>query len=370
VVGAVALATIAMLIAAMVGLGIGSRWGQRRLVFSPGNGNRSFVPTPSADGGSGATSAQVSSVADQVDPGVVDIYTNLAYQNAAAAGTGMVLTSSGEVLTNNHVIDGATSIRVQPVNGGRSYTARVVGEDPADDVAVLQLEDASGLKTVKIGDSSKLAVGQQVVAIGNAGGVGGAPSVVTGTIEALDQTITASDEGGGNAERLTGLVETNAPLQPGDSGGPLANLSGEVIGMDTAASANNRFESAADIGFAIPIAKALSVARQIESGKGGGGIVIGLPGFLGVEVQNTGQSGTTAPGAVVAGIVPGSPAQSVGIRDGDVITAVNGTAVTSAEGLTSTMRAHHPGDRVQLRWTDGSGRSHTATVTLTTGPAA
>ena len=314
-------------------------------------------------------------MAAKVTPGVVDITTRLGYQNAAAAGTGMVLTSNGEVLTNNHVVDGATTITVQVPSTGQSYKAKVVGTDPTDDVAVLQLSGASGLKTIPIGDATKVATGDAVVAIGNAGGVGGAPSVVTGTIQAVNQSITASDENGANAEQLSGLIETNAPLQPGDSGGPLANSAGEVVGMDTAASSGTRFEASSNVGFAIPIGTALSIARQIESGKAGGNIEIGSPGFFGVEVQDASQAGgfgggaTTAAGALVAGVVSGSPAASAGLTAGDVITAIDGKQVASATGLTSVMHTHHPGDSVKITWTTASGQSHTATATLTTGPA-
>jgi S1-C subfamily serine protease len=159
------------------------------------------------------------------------------------------------------VIDGATSISVTLVSTGRSYPARVVGTDPTADVAVLQLQGVSGLKTIKT--ASAVSVGDSVVAIGNAGGVGGTPAVVTGTVQAVNQTITASDQNGANAEQISNLIQTNAPIQPGDSGGPLVNTAGQVIGIDTAASSGSRFNSAASVGFAIPIDNALSIAKQI-----------------------------------------------------------------------------------------------------------
>src|SRR5437773_753225 len=165
----------------------------------------------------GVAVARTGGGASTIGTGAVVIDTTVGYQGGSAARTGMVLTSSGEVLTNNHVIRGATSIKVTAVATGRTYTAKVVGTDPADDVAVLQLQGASGLKTIGTTDSSKLAVGTAVVALGNAYGAGGTPSVVTGNIVALDQTITAGDAGGGAAEQLSGLIETNAALQPGDS---------------------------------------------------------------------------------------------------------------------------------------------------------
>ena len=147
----------------------------------------------------------MSAIAQGVNPGLVDINTTLSYQGEQAAGTGMVLTSNGEVLTNNHVIDGATSISVTDVGNGKTYTASVVGYDRSHDIAVIQLNNASGLQTVTLGDSSNVSVGQAVVAIGNAGGTGGTPSAVGGSITALNQSITASDSGDGTSETLSGL---------------------------------------------------------------------------------------------------------------------------------------------------------------------
>ena len=189
-----------------------------------------------------ATMAQVmnpSAVAAKVSPGLVDVNTVLGYEGARAAGTGIVLTSDGEILTNHHVIEGATEISVTNVGNGKTYSAEVVGYDATHDIAVLALKDASGLETAKIGDSSKVALGDRVVGIGNAGGAGGTPSYAPGKVTALDQAITATDESGADPEKLTGLIQTDANIQAGDSGGPLANASGEVVGVDTAAGTSN-----------------------------------------------------------------------------------------------------------------------------------
>src|SRR4051812_5072774 len=155
----------------------------------------------------------------QVGTGVGVINTNLAYQSGEAAGTGVVLTSSGEILTNNHVIRGATSIKIVIPGTGRSYTAKVVGYDVTDDVAVVQSARASNLKTVALGSSFRLTIGQLVKAVGNAGGTGSLVKT-TGQITALSRTITVNDDSGGTAT-LRNLIETSANLQPGDSGGPL-----------------------------------------------------------------------------------------------------------------------------------------------------
>jgi S1-C subfamily serine protease len=338
----------------------------------------------SSNGNSGSSSLSTAQIANAVNQGVVDVTTNLGYQNASAAGTGMVLTSSGEILTNNHVIRGATTIKVTVVTTGKTYTAKVVGTDPTDDVAVLQAQGASGLSTIPLGNSTTVQVGDAVVAIGNAGGTGGTPSVVTGSVTSLNQTITASDENGSNAEQLEGLIEVNAPIVAGDSGGPLANSSGKVIGMNTAASSTQaRFSQSAGTsqGYAIPINDALAIAKKIESGQESGTIHIGLPGFLGVQVSDSssssangfggfgGGSGSATSGAVVQGTTSNSPAADAGISAGDVITSLNGTTVDSAKTLTSLLSGKHKGDQVSVGWTDSSGQTHTATITLAEGPA-
>jgi S1-C subfamily serine protease len=311
----------------------------------------------------------VSASTTALNVGVVDINTELAYENSAAAGTGMVLTASGEVLTNNHVIDGSTSITATVVTTGKTYKATVVGTNPSADIAVLQMQDASGLEVAKLGDSSKLRIGDAVTAVGNAGGIGGAPSVSNGTVTALDQTITASDGPGGEAEQLAGLIQMNASLQPGDSGGPLYNSANEVVGMNTAGSARRRFPSSGGQGgsenFAIPINTAVSVAKQIESGTPSDTITIGTPGFLGVELA----ADDTSAGATIGAVVRGTPAEKAGLQEGDVITAVDGHAVDNAETLGTVLRDHHGGDTVTVAWTDASGADHTASVTLATGPA-
>jgi S1-C subfamily serine protease len=308
-------------------------------------------------------------IAAKIDPGVVDISTVLGYQNGAAAGTGMVISSTGEVLTNHHVVAGATKITVQVNGQGPSYPATVVGTDAADDVAVLQVQGVSGWTTVPLGDSSKVTVGDRVVAIGNALGRGGPPSVVDGSVTALNQSITASDQGGGNAENLTGLIQTDAPLQPGDSGGPLVNASAQVIGMDTAASAGTRFSAAAGESFAIPIDHALAVAAQITAGQASATVHIGPSPFLGVSIQPASSAAGTS-GAAVAGVQGGTPAASAGLAAGDTIVSVDGHPVTSPSDLTAQLSAHHPGDTVKVGWVDQNGANHSATVKLATGPVA
>jgi S1-C subfamily serine protease len=338
---------------------------------------------------SGAPS-DITAIASKVDPGLVDINTTLSYQSEQAAGTGMVLTSSGEILTNNHVIDGATGISVTDVGNDQTYTATVLGYDATSDLAVLQLHNASGLKTVSIGNSAAVSVGESVVGIGNAGGTGGTPSTAGGSVTALNQSITASDDGG-DTEQLSGLIESNAGIEPGDSGGPLVNDNGQVLAIDTAASAGFVFSGNGGA-YSIPINGAITIAKQIVAGHGSNSIHIGLTAFLGIQVEPAGDFGGggfssgspfagggfgeggssngSATGVAVAGVVTGDPADEAGISIGDVITSFAGTTVNSPSALTGALVTHHPGDKVQISWTDETGQSHTATVTLASGPPA
>jgi S1-C subfamily serine protease len=373
------------------------------------------------------TMLSTSQIASRVDPGLVDVVSTLGDEQATAAGTGIVLTSTGEILTNNHVIDGATSIKVTDVGNGRTYTAKVVGYDATQDVAVIQLQNASGLTVASLGDSSTVRTGDNVVALGNAGGKGGTPSVAAGTVTALNQSITASDEGSGNSEQLTGLLETNADIQPGDSGGSLVNAYGQVIGMDTAASSGTQVQSqsgqTAEQAFAIPINEATSIAKQIAAGTTSTNVHIGATAFLGIESQPASQGsgdsggfggsggsggssgfggfggssgssgssgfggfggsdgssgfggfgdgqGSSVAGVAISGTLSGSPAATAGLTAGDTITSVGGQSVSTAQDISHVLVKYHPGDSISISWVDQSGQSQTANVTLASGPAA
>jgi S1-C subfamily serine protease len=318
-------------------------------------------------GGSGqggeSSESVANSITSRVDPGLVDINTVLGLQGGEAAGTGMVVTSNGEVITNNHVISGATKITATDVGNGKTYTARVVGYDYSRDIAVLQLEGASGLNTVSFGDPSTLKVGQSVATIGNAGGTGGTPTAAGGQVVALGRSITAGDELGGGHERLEGLIQLEGNLQPGDSGGPLVNSAGEVVGMDTAASQTYRLETSGDAGFAIPINTVQAIAAEISQGHSSGTIHIGATAMLGVLV-----SGQNEEGVQVENVLSGSPAATAGISAGDVITSVNGTSIASPTALIELMLAKHPGETVRVAWQKTTGAQQDATVTLSSSP--
>jgi S1-C subfamily serine protease len=361
--------------------------------------------------GSGLSRASVQAIQKKVDPGLVDITSSLHYQGGTAEATGMIISSSGLVLTNNHVIDNSTGLVASLVTSGRRYQATVVGYDPTDDVALLQLKDASGLPTVPIGNSTAVKVNDAVVALGNAEGAGGAREV-TGSITGLNRTIKASDEGSAaGSEILHGMLQTNAEIVPGDSGGPLVNTAGRVIGMDTAALSGN-FGNQQDEGYAIPIDRAVSITRLIAAGgRGNPDIKIGLGGFLGVIVaggtspaastspqrqralqlqgeggfgsatggsqsclDNTGQM--TIPkkiapvksGALVDGVFCKTAAATAGLRGGDVIISVNSQAVSSPASLTKIMANFSNGNQVTVVWVDPSGRQHSGGLTLTAHP--
>ena len=296
--------------------------------------------------------------------GVVDVTTNLAYENGSAAGTGIVLTPSGRVLTNNHVIRGATTIRVTDPNTERSYRATVLGYSVTGDIALLQLKNVSNLSTVAIGDSSRVRIGQRVTAVGNAGGVGGTPSSAEGTITGLDRSITVSD-GDGRSARLTHLIRIDAALEPGDSGGPLFNTSGRVIGVNAAASVGFEFRTSNE-GYAIPINRALGVVREISAHRPSVTIHVGPTPFLGLSLAASREG--LGSGPFVAGVATGSPADRAGILVGSLITKMDGRALATRDDLLTRLLRHQVGDTVTLRWIDRSGKSHSAGIKTIAGP--
>ncbi|HET9648872.1 MAG TPA: trypsin-like peptidase domain-containing protein [Microlunatus sp.] len=325
--------------------------------------------------GSGAVDSSPATAAES--KGVVLIDTALRYQGAEGAGTGMVLTSSGQVLTNYHVVEGATAIRVTVASTGRTYTATVVGHDETHDVALLQLKGASGLQTVTVEDHS-VAVGDAVTAVGNAGGTGSL-SAADGTVTSLTASVTTAAEGPVASETLTKMIETSADVVAGDSGGPLIDTEGDVIGIDTAASTGAEID-----GYAIPIEKALSIVDQIRTGTGSSTVQVGPSAFLGVLLSGSSSTGadtygdrqsfsdglSDGAGATVSDVVAGSPAAEAGLSAGDLITAVGSSIVTSAEDVSAALAGHRAGDKITIIWTDTYGAGHRATLTLAASPVA
>jgi S1-C subfamily serine protease len=315
--------------------------------------------------GSTTTTLDTTAATDAQSMGVVVIDTDLDYENAAAAGTGIVLTADGRILTNNHVVAGATSITVTVVATGVEYTAEVVGTDATDDIAVLDLVDATGLAVADLDTSGAVAVGDTITGVGNANGTG-TLTAAAGTVLSLEQSITAQNSDGSDAEDLTGLIEVDADIESGESGGPLYDADGDVIGIDTAASSGT-----ADItGYAIPIEDALEVVAAIDAAAATGvdtdTITVGYPAFLGIGLGTSTSTGTEA--ALVGNVIADTPAEEIGLASGDTITAVDDRAVATASELSAALAGYEPGDTVTLDWTDAAGATHTAAASLIAGP--
>ena len=341
-------------------------------------------PVPPAAGPGQAAGIDATRLAAAIGPAVVNINTRLdALEGGGkAAGTGMIISRDGEIVTNNHVVQGADTVTVT-IRGRGTYPAAVIGTDPPADIAVLRVSGLSGLPAVRFGNSARIAVGDQVLAIGNALGLGGSPTVSQGIISATGRAITATDQTGANPERLHGLLQTDAPIAPGNSGGPLVDAAGAVIGMDTAAASAG---TGASLGFAIPATTVRAVAGQITAHKHAPGVVFGRRPFLGVEIVNSSQAANAASpfgspfglgppantpsgtrGVIVAAVDPGSPAARAGITSGDVITAVDGHATPTTTALSRQVGGHRPGQVVSVALSTQRG-SRTVQVRLGQGP--
>jgi S1-C subfamily serine protease len=371
---------IAGLAIVCVGAGGGTAWAitSATLTRTPttaslpsGNSQTGEAPNSTGDNGTGGTGSNTtgnggtasSAEVAAIDAATVDINAITAAHTGEVAGTGMIITSSGLVLTNNHVIDNTVNITAQIDGAGTTYKVNVIGYDASDDVALVQLVGASGLATVPIGNSDNVNIGDSLTVIGNALGKGGTPAVVTGVVSQLDQQITASDESG-DTESLTGMLQLQANIEPGDSGGPEINAAGQVIGMTTAGSTsgNPNQETGATTGFAIPINKAMQIVAEIRAGSGPN-IHIGNAAELGIQVGAPTAS-ETLPGAYVAEVLPSTPAASLGMVAGDRIVAINGITITSQNDLHKAMEGFKSGQSVSLTWIDPNGTSHTGSLTL------
>lgn len=335
----------------------------------PGAGN---LPGSGNANGSGSGAADDPAAAAQttaVDKGLVNIQSTIGYDGSAAAGSGVVLTSDGIVLTNHHVIAGSTTLSVAVAGTTTNYSADVIGYDASHDIGVIKLRNASGLATAPLGDSNTVKIGDTVVGTGNAGGANGAPIHAAGTVTGLGKSITAMDSANGASERLSNLIETDANIQPGDSGGALAK-SDTVIGIVTAGSTSDNGQGASGTdGFAIPINDALAIANDIRAGRASSTIHIGASAFLGISVRASSVIGSASnDGVSVARVLPNSAASKAGLVAGDVITGIGGATVTDNTALRDLIAPHHPGDTVSLTWTDVRGVSQSHDVIFGSGP--
>lgn len=372
--GAIAL----LLVAALIGAGVGAG------VVAAGASSKTTVVKEVAPGPAlVASNTSIRTILAKVQPAVVTIVATVDSAGGVPGpfglggsagtiedeGTGMIISPNGLVVTNNHVIAGATTIQVTLYGRTTALPATVVGTDVQDDIAVIRIKGVSHLPTVKFGDSSTVQVGDAVVAIGNALGLGGAPTVTQGIISGVGRSIQAGDPTTGTVEDLTGMLQTDAPINPGNSGGPLVDSAGQVIGMNTAAATSASGNAPAqDVGFAIPSNRITALLAGIESGK-----YTKAPGaFMGVSVtdnspQIQAEFGlAVSTGAVVVEVIPNTPAFAAGLQPGDVIVGFNGKPISSATALTVAVRNAHPGETVPLQIYRGAQKVQ---LTITLGQA-
>jgi S1-C subfamily serine protease len=367
-------AVVAALVGGLIGAVVGA--GSQQTIVTEFAPNRSVLTHPQ----------DVQEVLAKVEPAVVSIDSESGASGSSAggdfvqaAGSGMILTADGEVLTNNHVVAGASSVTATLFGQTKALTAHVLGTDPTDDLALLQIDHVSGLPTVTFGDSSRTRVGDSVLAIGNALALAGGPTVTEGIVSAENRSLSAQNETG-QTENLSGLLQTDAAINPGNSGGPLVNSDAQVVGMNTAvASSSTGNAPTENIGFAITVDAVKPRLAQLRQGGSGGtgnttpAVPSANTAYLGVTVGpvtpalQQQDNLTPSTGALVLSVQPGSPAASAALQVNDVIVALNNTAIQSPDDLTTAIHPLKPGDRVSLGIYRGSNRM-TVPVTLEARP--
>ncbi|HWD72741.1 MAG TPA: trypsin-like peptidase domain-containing protein [Actinomycetota bacterium] len=355
--GGVAGTAVAVAVLAATGVVAGGTPGRSPSGSAAATAARAPVVAGQAPGKAGAQGAaptgtasalDIRAVLRAVEPGVVVITDFSAGSSgdtqASGQGSGMVLDTQGDVLTNAHVVTGATTLSVQVFGQPSIYQAKVLGVDTADDVAVIQIQNPGKLTPIPLGSSAGAQIGDPVVAIGNALGLApGGPTVTSGIISGLGRSLST------NTERLTGLLQTDAALNPGNSGGPLADASGKVIGMNTAVSTDGQ-----GVGFAIPIDKITPLIDQLKKGN----TAARPQGFLGVSLSTA-----TSGGAQITAVSAGTPAAAAGLQVGDVVTSIDSQAITSSGDAADYIASQTPGTRVTIHYQRG-GAAQTATATL------
>ncbi|MBA2610316.1 MAG: trypsin-like peptidase domain-containing protein [Actinobacteria bacterium] len=304
------------------------------------------------------TKLNVAGVVDAVGPSVVSIRAAITRPgpfggSGEAAGTGVIISSDGEIMTNAHVIDGASSVKVTLAGESQARTATVVGEDADNDLALLKIADVSGLPAARLGKSADVKVGDDVVAIGNALALRGGPTVTRGIVSALDRTLDTGES------TMTGLIQTDASISSGNSGGPLVDATGKVIGINSAVAASGQGSSAENIGFAIAIDNAVPILDRLRNHT-----AAAAAGYLGVRSSDPADGSR---GALIASVDAGSAAAKAGIKPGDLITAVDGKAVDGAAALGAAVKAHTPGTPVRITFIRNN-QTRTVTADLSTRP--
>jgi len=360
--GVAVLALVAGSLGAAIGVSLASKGGSDSPAVTPAtapSGGATTTPIPTQSGpaptptaGSGSSAAplagaalDVKGILAKVEPSVVDIVSQS--RRETGEGTGIIISPDGYILTNAHVVNGASTVTVSTSTSTKALPARVIGADEGHDVALIKLDSGGGsLPAADLGRSADVKVGDDVVAIGNALGLRGDPTVTRGIVSALGRTV----------ENLTGMIQTDAAINPGNSGGPLVNSAGQVIGINTAVAA----DGAQNIGFAIPIDAAKALADRLKTGQGAAPTA-----FLGVSTTETSDG---SGGAEVVSLVTGGPAQKAGLAVGDLIVTFDGKPVATADALSGLVQGRQPGDTVQVV-VERNGSSRTVSVTLGTKPA-
>lgn len=335
-----------------------------------GSSNALTRADSSSDSNSSAASAAqiqgtTEAAAAKILPSVVKIYAS--GPNESGSGSGIILTSDGEILTNNHVVELAAqggSLAVS-FNDGTTAKATIVGRDPLTDLAVIQAEDVSDLTPATLGDSDNLKVGQQVVAVGSPFGL--ESTVTTGIVSALNRPVTTQAPSAADPGTIFPAIQTDAAINPGNSGGPLIDMSGQVIGVDAAIYSNSQTgeqSGSIGLGFAIPISDAIPIVEQLRNGE--------TPAHarIGVSVGNAADQVGLPDGALVEQVDPGTAAAKAGLQRGDVITKVDDAVITDSDSLVATIRSYRPGDTVTLTVTssnangEATGDPHTLQLEL------
>ncbi len=355
-------------VAALIGAGVGGGIAAITKGGTTNPGVTTIKEGSSAPGPAIAGGADIPQLVDRVLPAVVSIDVKAAGQEDQ--GTGMIISPNGMVVTNFHVValaaEAGATLTVTESGSTNPIRAKLLGADQTDDVALIQIEGAANLKTVTFGDSTKAVVGDAVVAIGNALGLSqGSPTVTSGIVSAIGRTVTVSGSSSG-PETLSDLIQTDAAINSGNSGGPLIDSAGQVIGMNTAvAGTTSAGTNAQNIGFAIPSAEIETLLPELESGA----TQVTTPGYLGVDIatltpQLRAEYGFTPnQGAIVLDVVPGGPAASAGLAQDDVIVAIDDKPITSYPQLQQVITSHQAGQRVTVTYYRGAAK-HTTSVTL------
>ena len=299
----------------------------------------------------------VAAVVERISPSVVTVVASSSSGVGAgrSTGTGVVITSDGEILTNSHVVEGSDDVRVLFGDTIDPIPAVVLAADPGNDLALLKI-DLDGLAPAVFADPDSISIGDEVVAVGFALDLDGGPTVTRGIVSALNRTIANSDGA------LDGLIQTDAAISSGNSGGPLLNSRGEVIGINTAVFQSSFNTAANNVGFAISVGEALPVIETLR------GLADGetrVEGYLGVGLEDRTDGGR---GAVITDVGPGSPASRAGIEAGDIVVDVDGTPIDGQGALIAAIRDRSPGDTVAIDVLRGGSRV-TLTATLVERPA-